>query len=85
MKVLYPQTGGVMNDSDSPESISGNTSIGKYIEAYGYNNGIYQEIGASLEKLADEYPGYKITVEMTDQTRSSRESSCVYIRIYPDL
>ncbi len=62
LKRLSPQIDGIVNSK--PELVSGNTSIMKYIETYDYNNNVYQEIKVSLDRLADEYPDYKIKVEI---------------------
>lgn len=72
LKSLSPMTGGIVNSS--PEFISRKTSIGKYIDAYESNSNVYQEVKLALERLSDEYPNYKIKVEIY---------SSLFIYIYP--
>ena len=50
--------------NSSLEFISRNTSLGRYIDAYESNNNVYQEVKLALERLSDEYPDYKIKVEI---------------------
>ena len=69
---LSLMTGGVVNSS--PEFISRKTSIGKYIDAYESNSNVFQEVKLALERLSDEYPNYKIKVEIY---------SSLFIYIYP--
>ena len=72
LKGLSPMTGGIVNSSQ--EFISTKTSIGKYIDAYESNNNVYQEVKLALERLSDEYPNYKIKVEIY---------SSLFIYVYP--
>lgn len=69
---LSPMTRGVVNSS--PEFISRKTSIGKYIDEYESNSNVFQEVKLALERLSDEYPNYKIKVEIY---------SNLFIYIYP--
>jgi len=60
--------------NSSPEFISRNTSLGRHIDAYESNNNVYQEVKLALERLADEYPNYKIKVDIF---------SSIFINIFP--
>ena len=60
--------------NNSPEFISRNTSLGRHIDAYESNNNVYQEVKLALERLADEYPNYKIKVEIF---------SSIFINFFP--
>ena len=56
------------------EFISRKTSLGRHIDAYESNNNVYQEVKLALERLADEYPNYKIKVDIF---------SSVFINFFP--
>ena len=65
--------------NSSPEFISRNasrtlTSLARHIDAYESNNNVYQEVKLALERLADEYPNYKIKVDIF---------SSIFINIFP--
>jgi len=45
------------------EFISKNNSLKRYIDTQNKNNERLQEVNLALERLADEYPNYKISVE----------------------
>jgi hypothetical protein len=60
--------------NSSSEFISRNTSLGRHIDAYESNNNVYQEVKLALERLADEYPNYKINVDIF---------SSLFINIFP--
>lgn len=60
--------------NSSPEFISRNTSLERHIDAYESNNNVYQEVKLALERLADEYPNYKIKVDIF---------SSIFINIFP--
>ena len=45
------------------ELISKNNSLKRYIDTQNKNNERLQEVNLALERLADEYPNYKISVE----------------------
>lgn len=49
--------------SPTKEFISRNNSLKRYIDTQNKNNDRLQDIKLSLERLADEYPNYKISVE----------------------
>jgi isocitrate dehydrogenase kinase/phosphatase len=49
--------------SPATEFISRNNSLKRYIDTQNKNNDRLQDIKLSLERLADEYPNYKISVE----------------------
>ena len=57
-----------MVNSSPPNTIvlllDSNTSLGKHIDAYESNNNVYQEVKLALEKLSEEYPNYKIKVDI---------------------
>ena len=44
--------------------LDSNTSLGKHIDAYESNNNVYQEVKLALERLSEEYPNYKIKVDI---------------------
>jgi hypothetical protein len=50
--------------SPTKESVSGNNTLKRYIDTHNKNNDRLEEVGRALERIADEYPGYKISVEM---------------------
>jgi hypothetical protein len=50
--------------SPATEFISRNNSLKRYIDTQNKNNERLQEVNLALERLADEYPNYKISVEM---------------------
>jgi hypothetical protein len=50
--------------SPTKEFISRNNSLKRYIDTHNKNNERLQEVNLALERLADEYPNYKISVEM---------------------
>ena len=65
--------------NSSPEFMSRNasrtlTSLARHIDAYESNNNVYQEVKLALERLADEYPNYKIKVDIF---------SSIFINIFP--
>ena len=65
--------------NSSPEFISRNasrtlTSLARHIDAYESNNNVYQEVKLALERLADEYPNYKIKVDIF---------SSIFINFFP--
>lgn len=60
--------------NSSAEFISRNTSLGRHIDAYESNNNVYQEVKLALERLSDEYPNYKIKVDIY---------SSLFINIFP--
>lgn len=66
--------GTIGNMNSSSEFISRNTSLGRHIDAYESNNNVYQEVKLALERLSDEYPNYKIKVEVF---------SSLFINIFP--
>ena len=49
--------------SPAKEFISRNNSLKRYIDTQNKNNERLQEVSLALERLADEYPNYKISVE----------------------
>ena len=49
--------------SPATEFISRNNSLKRYIDTQNKNNERLQEVSLALERLADEYPNYKISVE----------------------
>jgi len=61
MASKFLKSGGVLNVR--PELISSDTSLGKVIEMHDNDNEVYQDIKIALQRLADEYPGYRIKVE----------------------
>lgn len=50
--------------SPTRESVSVNNTLKRYIDTHNKNNDRLQEVSLALERIADEYPGYKISVEM---------------------
>jgi len=68
------KSGTIGNMNSSSEFISRNTSLGRHIDAYESNNNVYQEVKLALERLADEYPNYKIKVGVF---------SSLFIKIFP--
>ena len=65
--------------NSSPEFISRNpnrskTSLERHIDAYESNNNVYQEVKLALERLSDEYPNYKIKVDIF---------SSIFINFFP--
>lgn len=54
-------TSGMINEI--PEEISSDTSIEKVVEIHDRDNEVYQDIKIALQRLSDEYPGYKIKAE----------------------
>jgi hypothetical protein len=61
--------------SPTKEFISRNNSLKRYIDTHNKNNERLQEVNLALERLADEYPNYKISVEMF---------TSIFIYIYTD-
>jgi len=49
--------------SPATEFISRNNSLKRYIDTQNKNNERLQEVSLALERIADEYPNYKISVE----------------------
>lgn len=49
--------------SPTKEFISRNNSLKRYIDTQNKNNERLQEVNLALERIADEYPNYKISVE----------------------
>ena len=49
--------------SPAKEFISRNNSLKRYIDTQNKNNERLQEVGLALERIADEYPNYKISAE----------------------
>jgi hypothetical protein len=61
--------------SPTKEFISRNNTLKRYIDTHNKNNERLQEVNLALERLADEYPNYKISVEMF---------TSIFIYIYTD-
>lgn len=49
--------------SATKEFISRNNSLKRYIDTQNKNNERLQELNLALERIADEYPNYKVSVE----------------------
>ncbi len=60
--------------SPAKEFVSRNNSLKRYIDTQNKNNERLQEVNLALERIADEYPNYKISVE-------KRTSIFIYIFI----
>jgi hypothetical protein len=56
------------------KAMEGFYSLRRHIDAYESNNNVYQEVKLALERLADEYPNYKIKVDIF---------SSVFINFFP--
>jgi hypothetical protein len=50
--------------SPTKEFVSRNNTLKRYIDTHNKNNERLQEVSLALERIADEYPDYKISVEM---------------------
>lgn len=50
--------------SPTKEFVSRNNTLKRYIDTHNKNNERLQEVSLALERIADEYPNYKISVEM---------------------
>jgi len=50
--------------SPTKEFVSRNNTLKRYIDTHNKNNDRLQEVSLALERIADEYPDYKISVEM---------------------
>jgi len=50
--------------SPTKEFVSRNNTLKRYIDTHNKNNDRLQEVSLALERIADEYPNYKISVEM---------------------
>ncbi len=50
--------------SPTNEFVSRNNTLKRYIDTHNKNNDRLQEVSLALERIADEYPNYKISVEM---------------------
>jgi hypothetical protein len=50
--------------SPTKEFVSRNNTLKRYIDTHNKNNDMLQEVSLALERIADEYPDYKISVEM---------------------
>lgn len=61
--------------SRAKEFISRNNSLKRYIDTQNKNNERLQEVSLALERIADEYPDYKISVE---------KHTSIFIYVYHD-
>ena len=50
--------------SPTKEFVSRNNTLKRYIDTHNKNNERLHEVSLALERIADEYPDYKISVEM---------------------
>ena len=66
--------------SPTKEFISRNNSLKRYIDTQNKNNERLQEVNLALERIADEYPNYKISVEKEVWVRSDLTS--IFIKIF---
>jgi len=60
--------------SPAKEFISRNNTLKRYIDTHRKNSERLEEVGRALERIADEYPDYKISVEMF---------TSIFIKVYP--